>query len=150
VADAVAGQADPTADHDPAAILKAGRHGPELSPALLEGYPNPFRDVIQLRYVVPATLGEAFVWDKNEAPPAGFDPQAAVPWQGGAPRISIKIYSLSGQELVTLFAGDQGPGLGTLQWTGTDNTGRQVASGTYFCKLQMDEWSVTRRLVFLR
>jgi len=135
---------------DQARILKSGDQRPTLSPQLLEGYPNPFRDVIRLRFRVPATMGEAFVWDKESGPPPGVDPQSAVPWQGGMPQISVKIYSINGQELVTLFTGNQGPGENSVQWSGTDSFGRQVASGTYFCKLQLGDWSITNRIVFLR
>jgi len=121
-----------------------------LSSDLLEGFPNPFRETIALRFVVPSTAGEAFVWDENSPMPRGLEKSSPVPWVSGEPRVSIKIYSINGQELVTLFSGNQGPGSETVHWSGTDSFGRQVASGTYFCKLQMDRWSVTRRLVFLR
>ncbi len=131
-------------------ILKSGDFNPKLSPDLFKGFPNPFRDVIQLKFKVPVTVGEAFIWDKNTDPPAGLDLMAAVPWRGGSPNISVKIYSINGQELLTLFSGTLGRGENTLHWSGTDSFGRQVASGTYFCKLQMDDWSVTRRLVYLR
>jgi hypothetical protein len=135
---------------DQGQLLKSSSQRPTLSPELLEGFPNPFRDVIRLRYLVPATMAEAFVWDKNEDPPAGLDMMAAVPWNGGEPSVSVKIYSINGQELVTLFSGSQAPGEGTVQWNGADNFGRRVAAGTYFCKLQMDNWSVTRRIVYPR
>jgi hypothetical protein len=131
------------------ALREASRR-PKLSPALLEGWPNPFRDRIQLKFTVPRTVEEAFVWADPADVPAGLDLQAAVPWAGGNPRVSVKIYSINGQELVTLEATDLGVGDYTVAWNGTDAFGRQVASGTYFCKLQIDEWSVTRRLVFLR
>ena len=143
-------EAGQVSSSETALLLNASSRTPLLSPQLLEGFPNPFSDVIQLRFRVPATVGEAFTWGKDEAPPAGLDLQAAVPWQGGTPSVSVKIYSIGGQELVTLFSGSQGPGESALQWSGTDSYGRQVASGTYFCKLQIDDWSVTRRLVFLR
>lgn len=122
----------------------------QLSPKLLEGFPNPFSESIQLRFTVPATIGEAFVWGEGQDPPRGTNLQAAVPWQNGTPTVSVRIYSLNGQELVTLFSASQGPGGGVVQWDGTDNYGRQVAAGTYFCKLQMDKYSITRRLVYLR
>jgi len=133
-----------------ARVLKAAEHQPTLSPDLLVGWPNPFRDQIQLRFQVPRTLEEAFVWKNPEDTPTGLDLQAAVPWSGGQPRVSVKIYSINGQELVTLESADLGAGEYTVQWNGADTYGRQVASGTYFCKLQLDEWSVTRRLVFIR
>ena len=80
----------------------------------------------------------------------GLDLQMAVPWKSGIPEVSVKIYSLNGQELVTLQSGSLSEGKYTAQWDGSDAFGRQVASGAYFCKLQLDQWSVTRRVVFLR
>lgn len=130
--------------------LQINNQQPRLSPHLLEGYPNPFPEVITLRFRVPTTVGEAFVWPETAGPAPVTDLSAAVPWTSGTPQVSVKIYSLNGQELVTLFSGSHGPGENTVQWTGRDSFGRQVASGTYFCKLQMDKWSTTHRIVFLR
>lgn len=121
-----------------------------LSPDLLNGWPNPFRDRIQIRFTVPATVGEAFVWDDDKVQPAESDLQAPVPWESGLPRASVKIYSVTGQELMTLHTGQHTPGEFTVHWDGSDSHGRPVASGTYFCKLQLDDWSATRLIVFLR
>ena len=121
-----------------------------LSRDLLEGYPNPFRDVIQIRFQVPATVADAFDWSQMEALPESGEMQIPVSWPSGQPRATVKIYSVNGQELVTLHQGTLGEGRYTAQWNGTDGFGRKVASGTYFCKLQLDDWSVTRRVVFLR
>ena len=131
-------------------ILKSGRHQPCLSPDLLMGWPNPFNDVTSIRFTIPRTMKEAFIWKNDEEQPAVIDLEGDVPWSGGQPTVSVKIYSISGQELVTLHSANQGVGEYTVQWNGTDAFGRKVASGTYFCKLQMDDWSVTRRLVFIR
>lgn len=134
---------------DARASLDAENHPPTLAPELLEGWPNPFRDQIRIKFKVPRTVGEAFVWTDDDAP-KNLDAQAAVPWEGGSPSASVKIYNINGQELRTLYDGSAGEGEFTVSWNGTDISGRQVASGTYFCKLQLDEWSVTRRLVYLR
>lgn len=130
--------------------LEADHRPPTLSPDLLEGWPNPFRDVIQVRFKVPTTVGEAFVWADGDDLPDTLDKQAAVPWNGGMPSASVKIYNINGQELVTIYSGSATAGAFTASWNGTDAYGRQVASGTYFCKLQLDDWSVTRRIVYLR
>jgi hypothetical protein len=121
-----------------------------LSADLLKGWPNPFSDVINIRFTVPRTLKEAFVCKTGEGQPAPIDIEGEVPWSGGQAGVSVKIYSLNGQELVTLNSASLGPGEYNVQWSGTDAFGRKAASGTYFCKLQMDDWSVTRRLVFIR
>ncbi len=121
-----------------------------LAASLLEGWPNPFQDQIQIEFVVPSSMNEAFEWTTDKPLPEGLDLSAPVDWSGGQPSVSVKIYSINGQELVSLQQGTLGEGRYTVTWNGTDSFGRKVASGTYFCKLQMDSWSVTRRLVFLR
>ena len=121
-----------------------------LAASLLEGWPNPFQDQIQIEFVVPSSVQDAFEWSDEDPLPDGFDLSAPVDWSSGQPSVSVKVYSINGQELVSLQQGNLGEGRYTVTWNGTDSFGRKVASGTYFCKLQMDNWSVTRRLVFLR
>lgn len=121
-----------------------------LSPALLEGWPNPFRDRITIEFEVPATVEETFDWTQIDDHPEGWEMASPMSWDGGQPSVSVKIYGVNGQELVSLQHGSYGPGQYTVSWNGNDESGRQVASGTYFCKLQLDDYSVTRRIVFLR
>jgi hypothetical protein len=135
---------------DRAELLKSGPNQPSLSADLLIGWPNPFNDAISIRFVVPRTVKEAFVWKNDKDKLEDIDLEAEIPWSGGQPSVSVKIYSINGQELVTLHSASMGVGEHTVHWNGTDAFGRKVASGTYFCKLQLDDWSVTRRLVFLR
>jgi hypothetical protein len=143
-----AASADPTQVRQ--AISMDQKRPPTLSPMLLEGWPNPFHDVIQVRFRVPTTVGEAFAWDDVGDIPEHLDKDAPIPWSGGSPTATVKIYNINGQELVTLYGGSVGVGEYSVQWNGSDAFGRQVASGTYFCKLQLDDWSVTRRLVYVR
>lgn len=123
--------------------------GLSLSPELLKNFPNPFRDITMVQFRVPATVGEAFAGQDGELP-VGIEPTARVPWGQGPPLVTVKIYSIDGQELANLHEGYEGPGGQTVQWNGRDASGRAAASGTYFCKLQIGEWSVTHRLSLLR
>jgi hypothetical protein len=144
-----AGAADESA-LDQADRLRDASVRPSLSPRLLQGWPNPFHDVINLRFEIPATVGEAFSWNSSKDRPADLDPQAPVPWSSGIPEATVKIYTMSGQHLVTLHAGAVASGAVTVHWNATDSFGRRVASGSYICKLQLDDWSVARRLTFVR
>ena len=124
------------------------RHPPALSPELLDTYPNPFRQITRLRYSVPATIGEAFVWEEDEEPP--LEATAAVPYTSGTPSVSLRVYTVAGHEVATLFDGICAIGSYETTWDGTDSLGRPVAVGTYFCKLQIENWSVTKRVALLR
>ncbi len=121
-----------------------------LSPKLLEGWPNPFHDQIRIEFTIPSSAHELFDWPEGEPIPEGVELAGPIVWSGGQPSVSVKVYSINGQELVALQQGNLGEGRYSVSWNGTDAFGRQVASGTYFCKLQLDDWSITRRLVFIR
>lgn len=121
---------------------------PQLSPALLTGSPNPFHTVTRISFQIPATIGEAFL--NEEGQDLQFDPQQRMPYADGMASVQVTIYGLEGREIATLFTGAAAIGTYETQWDGRDREGRPLASGTYFCKLQIDQWSVTRRLIFIR
>jgi flagellar hook assembly protein FlgD len=49
--------------------------------------------------------------------------------------IQLNIYNLRGQKVKTLFDGTLDSGNHNLIWDATDDNGRKVASGIYYCKL---------------
>ena len=97
---------------------------------------------------VPATAGEAFLWEGDGEPP--FDARQRLPFAGGGATVSVVVYDLEGREIATLFTGILGVGRYQARWDGMDHAGRIMASGAYFCKLQIENWSVTKRLIFIR
>lgn len=119
-----------------------------LAPQLLENWPNPFRDQLSVRFTVPVTVGEGFVWEEGEEPSLkASDP---VPYADPMPRAILTIYSLAGHEVAKLFDDRCAPGAYESRWNGLDHDGRPVAAGTYFCKLQIENWSVTKRVALIR
>ncbi len=89
-----------------------------------QNYPNPFSPVTgstKLSYTVPASA------------PA-----------------SLVIYNQLGQVVKTLVNGDAGMGSHSVQWDGTDETGAQVASGSYICKLISGEHSAAIKIIVSR
>ncbi len=121
---------------------------PSLSPGLLESYPNPFVDRLNIRFTVPLTVGEGFVWDGEHSP--HLKAEDLIPYQESSPRVMMKIYSIAGHEVATLFDETCGVGTRSTSWNGQDTMGRPMAAGTYFCKLQIENWSVTQRVALLR
>jgi hypothetical protein len=120
----------------------------QLAPRLLSTYPNPFRITTRIRFEVPATAGEAFVWEGEGPPP--FSPHERLPFADGSASVAVRIYSVEGKEVASLFSGQAGVGTYEASWDGRDALGRTVASGAYICKLQIENYRVTKQLIFVR
>jgi len=98
--------------------------------------------------VVPQAGTAAFT---TNAYPNPFNPQVqivyAMPRRG---ELSIRIYDLRGKLVSTLLDEEVDAGAGHVSWDGTDNSGRAVATGVYFCKTQtLDEVQV-RKLTMIK
>ncbi|RKY85673.1 hypothetical protein DRQ11_09535 [candidate division KSB1 bacterium] len=64
--------------------------------------------------------------------------------------VAIKIYNILGQPVANLLKRTFLRGRKIAIWTGVDNNGRPVASGVYFCRLQIDGHHQTKRIVLFR
>jgi hypothetical protein len=65
-------------------------------------------------------------------------------------RASLGIYSVEGQLIRTVFSGDAVAGANQVIWDGTDDNGRAVARGIYFCRMEAGDASATEKIVFVR
>lgn len=73
----------------------------------------------------------------------------SAPAQPGAG--SVKIYDIRGRLVRTVLTEEiLHPGEHTLGWDGSDETGMRVAPGVYYCRLQIGERSLTKRVILLR
>jgi C1A family cysteine protease len=63
---------------------------------------------------------------------------------------SLRIYDVKGRLVSTLADHRFTAGSHTLNWNGRDSTGRSVASGIYFCRLQLDDRTFSTKVVLGR
>ncbi len=91
------------------------------SPKLYNAYPNPFNPSTTIR-VDMAKTGQA----------------------------SLIIYNVIGQKVKTLFNGNLPQGTQKFVWNGTDDSGKQVASGLYFYQLKTNNTKITKAVMFLK
>jgi subtilisin family serine protease len=89
--------------------------------ALSQNYPNPFNPITHIKYQLPKDV------------PVG-----------------LRIYNVTGQEVVSLVDEVQKAGYYEVQWRGTDQHGRELASGVYFYRLDAGEHVFTRKMVLLK
>ncbi len=94
---------------------------PSVGFALFQNHPNPFNPLTRIDFTVGRTA-----------------------------RFSLRIYDASGKLVTTLFDRALTSGPYSEVWDGRDARGRNVASGTYFIKLEGGRNTLTRKAVLLR
>ena len=89
---------------------------------LFQNFPNPFNPVTTIRYGLPR-----------------------------AERVTLKVYNLLGEEVVTLVNNEQkAAGYHTAIWDGRNKDGRVVASGVYVYWIRAGSYSATRKLALVK
>jgi M6 family metalloprotease-like protein len=87
---------------------------------LLPNFPNPFNAETVIRYVLPATS-----------------------------QVRLGIYNALGQKVLTLVDARQPVGMQVAMWDGRDESGRAVAGGAYFYRLEVEGQAATVRPMLL-
>jgi subtilisin family serine protease len=83
--------------------------------------------------------------------PNPFNPSTTIAFSlPRASDVELAVYTLDGRRVAVLVDGTLPAGPHTATWTGRDDGGRQVASGTYFYRLTTGEETLTRRMVLLK
>jgi hypothetical protein len=82
--------------------------------------------------------------------PNPFSSTTRVAYEIGSPsQVRLEIVSVEGRLVKTLWAGVAGPGQHQIEWDGTDESGRRVASGVYLCRITSQTETATRKMVLL-
>jgi len=101
---------------------------------------------------VEETVGLPTAFTLHAAAPNPFNPQTTIAFEN--PRqeeVTLRIFDLSGRLVRELIAGEfRAPGRHEIVWNGRDDAGRQVASGTYFYRLEAGEFAETKRMVLVK
>lgn len=95
----------------------------ELKPmtVLYQNYPNPFKPLTNIRF--------------------GLNKDS---------KVSLDIYNIKGQKVKQLTGDYFKAGTHTLQWDGSDDSGRSVASGIYFYRMSADGMTKTQKMILLK
>ncbi len=83
--------------------------------------------------------------------PNPFNPSTTIAYQlAQASTVSLKVYSITGQEVVTLVSSNQAAGEYTVQWNGTDVHGQTVSSGIYIYRIQAGKFVESKTMFFMK
>ena len=92
---------------------------------------------------------QGFALEQNYPNP--FNPQTTISYTlSTADKVTLDIYDLLGQKVITLVDKHQKAGKHTVQWMGKNQFGRQVSSGVYFYKLISGKYSSIKKMMLLR
>lgn len=111
--------------------------------ASVEVTPTGISDRDDLAVVRGATLHNAY--------PNPFNPTTTIKVDvAKAGKMSLVIYNVLGQKVKTLFKGNLTSGANIFTWNGTDDLGKQVATGLYFYQLKAKNTVQTKAVMFLK
>ncbi|HCR16673.1 MAG TPA: hypothetical protein DIU35_04245 [Candidatus Latescibacteria bacterium] len=89
--------------------------------ALEHNYPNPFNPATTIRYAVPETG-----------------------------KVTLRIYNVLGQKVLTLVNNDQVAGYYSVRWNGKDRLNRAVASGVYLYRMEAAGFTKVHKMLLLK
>ena len=116
----------------------------EHSIAIKAGVGQSFGPVA-VRVTAPATYSLA----QNHPNP--FNPETAIEFAlPNAGEVTLTIYNLTGQEVVTLVHERLDAGLHTALWNGRDRNGVELASGVYIYRITAGTFAKARKMVLVK
>ena len=112
---------------------------------LFQNYPNPFNPITRIQYMVRGRDSKAAVGRLVLSEVEGLRSTDGSPLP-----TTLIIYNILGQKIRTLVDEPQKPGIYEVIWDGKDDRGNDVASGIYFCKLMVESFQKTQKMVLLK
>jgi flagellar hook assembly protein FlgD len=64
--------------------------------------------------------------------------------------VTLRVYNLLGQEVITLVRGVQQSGQHSVIWDGRGSSGQSVASGVYLYRLEAGGSVVTNKMILMK
>jgi hypothetical protein len=128
-----------------------------LTGQLLDGTPWASSDCVLIRGVRRDEGEEPGTGKGSEsavlaaARPNPFNPSTTISFSltRGA-QAHLAVYDVSGRLVRTLVSGFRAGGDHSVAWDGTDNSGKEVASGVYLYRLSTRDFKSTRKMVLLK
>ncbi len=94
-------------------------------------------------------LPETFQLKQNYPNP--FNPETTIEFSlTQRSEVQLVIYNTLGQRVNTILDGTYSAGEYRIRWNGTDDNGKQLASGMYFYKLQTPDIAQSRKMIMLK
>lgn len=95
------------------------------------------------------TIPQHYILEQNFPNP--FNPSTAFKFElPKESHVKIAVYDLLGNEVAILLNTYLSGGVYQEGWDGKDKNGNYSASGLYFCRIEANNWSATRKMILLK
>ncbi len=106
--------------------VRIGNQGLPETFELHQNYPNPFNPTTTIKFAI----GQGQL--------------------GSLQHVSLDVFNILGQRVTTLVDQEMPSGQYEVVWDATNNQGKQVASGVYLYRLQIDDRKDTKKMLFIK
>ena len=101
--------------------------------------------------VTPDPLGHPHQFALHQNYPNPFNAETVISFETEeAAHVDLSMYNMVGQLIKTLVKDHLPAGSHEIAWDGTDDLGRELASGVYFYRLEAEGQSDVRRMVLVK
>ncbi|HEX2982363.1 MAG TPA: T9SS type A sorting domain-containing protein [Ignavibacteriales bacterium] len=108
-----------------------------------------FNSIIEIATDGGMNTPENFALSNNYPNP--FNPSTTIEYQVSRPsHISISIYNVLGENVITLINAYHNAGSYRVLWDGKNESGANVSSGIYFYKMTLENRSLTKNMILLK
>ncbi|MDP6861774.1 MAG: FG-GAP-like repeat-containing protein [Candidatus Marinimicrobia bacterium] len=100
---------------------------------------------IFVRHTIPLNF------DVKQNYPNPFNPSTTIEYEiNSEAKVNVSVYDLTGHKVTELFSGKQHEGAYNVMWDGTNQSGSAVAAGTYIYEVQVDQSTLTKKMILLK
>jgi hypothetical protein len=83
--------------------------------------------------------------------PNPFNPSTTIEYSlPSQMRVTIEIFNLLGQKVMTLVDETRPAGIHQVEWNGTDDDGKSVSTGVYLYRIQAGDFVETKKMLLLK
>jgi FlgD Ig-like domain len=101
--------------------------------------------------IITANKNESKSFAYSQNFPNPFNPTTIITYRLNKPaQVRLSVYDITGREVNRLVDRYQSVGDYNISWNSNDENGQKMASGMYFARLNVDNESVTRKMVMTK
>ena len=90
-------------------------------------------------------------FDLNQNFPNPFNPTTTISFSiPMSSNVELKVYNILGRHVRTLVSGNYDAGNYSVVWDATDLNGNPVSNGVYFYTIRAADYSVTKKMLFMK